>query len=253
MKVQTRSNLLLYSLLATVAISFSACAQNQGNNESGSSGELKSKIDSVSYFLGSSIGENMKSQDMGEMNIDAYIRGLRDAMEGDSIMIDKQAGQMMVRTYMKDKQDQAAEGNLKEAEDFLAENKKKEGVKTTDSGLQYKVLKEGDGPKPSKDDRVEAHYEGTLPDGTVFDSSYERGKPFTTPVGRVIPGWTEVLQMMPVGSKYRIWLHPDLAYGKRGAGQDIGPNQLLIFEMELLDIKEGKAKQPQRKAPATPK
>jgi FKBP-type peptidyl-prolyl cis-trans isomerase FklB len=126
--------------------------------------------------------------------------------------------------------------NLKAGEDFLEENKKREGVQTTASGLQYEVLTEGDGPKPKATDKVKCHYHGTLIDGTVFDSSVQRGQPATFPLNMVISGWTEALQLMSVGSKYRLFLHPTLAYGERQTGAVIGPNSTLIFDVELLGI-----------------
>ena len=129
-----------------------------------------------------------------------------------------------------------ANSNLKEGEDFLKENAAKEGIHTTPSGLQYQVLKEGNGPKPKATDTVKCHYHGTLINGTVFDSSVNRGEPASFPLNRVISGWTEALQLMPVGSKWRLFLHPALAYGDRQASAAIGPNSTLIFDVELLDI-----------------
>jgi FKBP-type peptidyl-prolyl cis-trans isomerase FklB len=129
-----------------------------------------------------------------------------------------------------------AESNLKEGEEFLLQNKNRSGVFTTESGLQYEVLKDGNGPKPKASDKVKCHYHGTLTDGTVFDSSVQRGQPATFPLNMVIKGWTEALQLMPVGSKYRLYLHPSLAYGERQTGAHIGPNSTLIFDVELLDI-----------------
>lgn len=126
--------------------------------------------------------------------------------------------------------------NLKAGEEFLEKNKLREGVKTTESGLQYEVLHEGDGPKPKATDKVKCHYHGTLIDGTIFDSSVQRGQPATFPLNMVIKGWTEALQLMPVGSKYRLFLHPSLAYGERQTGSVIGPNSTLIFDVELLGI-----------------
>lgn len=126
--------------------------------------------------------------------------------------------------------------NLKAGEDFLEQNKQREGVHTTASGLQYEVLTEGDGPKPKATDKVKCHYHGTLIDGTIFDSSVQRGQPATFPLNMVIKGWTEALQLMPVGSKYRLFLHPSLAYGERQTGSVIGPNSTLIFDVELLGI-----------------
>lgn len=129
-----------------------------------------------------------------------------------------------------------AAANLKAGEDFLAQNKKREGVVTTASGLQYEVLHEGNGPKPKATDKVKCHYHGTLTDGTVFDSSVQRGQPATFPLNMVIKGWTEALQLMSVGSKYRLFLHPSLAYGERQTGSVIGPNSTLIFDVELLGV-----------------
>ncbi|MDB5246501.1 MAG: FKBP-type peptidyl-prolyl cis-trans isomerase [Segetibacter sp.] len=133
------------------------------------------------------------------------------------------------------KQDKLS-ANLKEGEDFLAKNKEKPGVETTPSGLQYEVLTEGNGPKPKATDKVKCHYHGTLIDGTIFDSSVQRGQPATFPLNMVIKGWTEALQLMSVGSKYRLFLHPSLAYGERQTGAVIGPNSTLIFDVELLGI-----------------
>ena len=139
-----------------------------------------------------------------------------------------------------DKLNQAKQGkldaNLKAGEEFLATNKTREGVQTTASGLQYEVLTEGNGPKPKATDKVKCHYHGTLIDGTIFDSSVQRGQPATFPLNMVIKGWTEALQLMPVGSKYRLFLHPSLAYGERQTGSVIGPNSTLIFDVELLGI-----------------
>jgi FKBP-type peptidyl-prolyl cis-trans isomerase FklB len=128
------------------------------------------------------------------------------------------------------------EANLRAGEEFLVNNKTREGVHTTASGLQYEVLTEGNGPKPKATDKVKCHYHGTLIDGTIFDSSVQRGQPATFPLNMVIKGWTEALQLMPVGSKYRLFLHPTLAYGERQTGAVIGPNSTLIFDVELLDI-----------------
>lgn len=128
------------------------------------------------------------------------------------------------------------EANLKAGESFLEENKKRPEIKTTDSGLQYEVLVEGNGAKPTATDKVKCHYHGTLIDGTIFDSSVQRGQPATFPLNMVIKGWTEALQLMPVGSKYRLFLHPSMAYGERQTGNVIGPNSTLIFDVELLDI-----------------
>ena len=182
------------------------------------------------------------------MDIDpaALLRGLQDATSGAKpLLTDEQVKETMTAysKSMMEKQTvankEAANKNAEAGEKFLAENKGKEGVKTTASGLQYKVIKEGTGPSPKETDTVETHYRGTLINGTEFDSSYSRNEPATFPVNRVIKGWTEALQLMKVGSKYELWIPPSIAYGERGAGQDIGPNETLHFEVELLGIKAG--------------
>jgi FKBP-type peptidyl-prolyl cis-trans isomerase FklB len=169
--------------------------------------------------------------------------GLRDAMSGGKpLLTDDQVKETMTAYSNSMREKQAAEAkeasakNAAEGEKFLSENKTKEGVKTTASGLQYKVLKEGTGQSPKETDTVVTNYKGTLINGTEFDSSYKRGEPASFPVNRVIKGWTEALQMMKPGSKYQLFVPANLAYGERGAGQDIGPNETLIFEVELLSV-----------------
>ena len=207
--------------------------------------ELKSDIDSVSYAIGMQIGQSFKQQEI-EVNLDilksAITHSINDtnlALTQEQTMAVMMKFQQQMQMNMEEKQKKAGEENLSEGQKFLEENKAKEGVKVTESGLQYKVLKQGDGPVPSKDDKVSVHYTGKLLSGKVFDSSVERGQPATFPVTGVIPGWVEALQMMPVGSKWELYIPPDLGYGERGAGADIGPNAVLIFEVELLGI-EGK-------------
>ena len=157
-----------------------------------------------------------------EMNADAYLRKVYQEIK------DRKEG----------KTKEAAAANLKKGQKFLEENKKKPEIKVTDSGLQYEIIKEGKGPKPMLSDKVKCNYKGTLIDGTVFDSSYDRGQPATFGVGQVIKGWTEALQMMPVGSTWRLYIPSELAYGERGAGSDIGPNEVLVFDIELLGIEK---------------
>jgi FKBP-type peptidyl-prolyl cis-trans isomerase FklB len=205
--------------------------------------QLKDDRDKVSYSIGLDIGTTFKKQNM-DINPDALMSGLRDATTGAKPqMTDEEMRTTMMNfsNSMREKQAAAAKEagakNLAEGEKFLAENKGKEGVKTTASGLQYKVIKEGTGPTPKETDTVETHYRGTLLNGTEFDSSYARNEPATFPVNRVIKGWTEALQMMKVGSKYQLFIPANLAYGERGAGQEIGPNETLQFEVELLGIK----------------
>jgi len=171
------------------------------------------------------------------------LRGLKDGMAGGkTLLTDDEAKSAMVaiQADLRKKQEAkmaiAGDANKKEGDEFLAQNKTKEGVVTLPSGLQYKILKEGTGPKPSASDSVVCNYKGTLIDNTEFDSSYKRGQPATFPVGQVIKGWTEVLQLMPVGSKWQVFVPSDLAYGPRAPGGTIGPNATLIFEIELLSI-----------------
>ncbi len=199
---------------------------------------LKDSKDKVSYSIGLNIGFNLKKQNVS-INPDTFVLGLKDALAGKPQMTDEQVKETMTafEKEMIDKQKAAGVKNGADGEKFLAENKKKEGVKTTASGLQYKVVKEGSGAQPKEKDTVMANYRGTLIDGTEFDSSYTRGQPATFPVSGVIKGWTEALQMMKVGSKYQLFIPAKLAYGERAIGPDIGPNSTLIFEVELLDVK----------------
>jgi FKBP-type peptidyl-prolyl cis-trans isomerase FklB len=220
--------------------------------------ELTTDKDKVSYSIGLDIGSTFKKQDM-DIDPAALLKGLQDGVAGSKpLMTDDQIRDTMTAysKSMMDKQTavakEAGAKNLAAGEKFLADNKNKEGVKTTPSGLQYKVLKEGNGPTPKETDSVETHYRGTLLDGKEFDSSYKRNEPATFPVNRVIKGWTEALQMMKVGSKYELWIPSNLAYGERGAGQDIGPNETLHFEVELLGIKPGDAASADSKATVTP-
>ncbi|MDQ6655303.1 MAG: FKBP-type peptidyl-prolyl cis-trans isomerase [Verrucomicrobiota bacterium] len=205
--------------------------------------ELKDEKDKVSYSIGLDIGNTFKKQSM-DINPDVLMAGMRDAMSGNKpAMNEEQVKETMTsfsKTMMEKQaatQKEAAAKNAEEGEKFLAENKTKEGVKTTPSGLQYKVLQEGSGASPKETDTVVTNYRGTLINGTEFDSSYKRGEPASFPVNRVIKGWTEALQMMKPGSKYQLFVPASLAYGERGAGGEIGPNQTLIFEVELLNVK----------------
>jgi FKBP-type peptidyl-prolyl cis-trans isomerase len=203
---------------------------------------LKTPKDKASYAIGLNLGKNLH-RDSVEVDPNILLRGLRDALaDRKPLLTDEEAKAAMVaiqsdlRKKQEAKMEMAGEGNKKLGEVFLTENKTKDGVVTLPDGLQYKILKEGTGPKPSATDSVVCNYKGTLIDGTEFDSSYKRGQPATFPVGQVIKGWTEILQLMPVGSKWQIFVPSDLGYGLRGAGGSIGPNSTLIFEIELLSI-----------------
>ena len=215
-------------LLGTIILA--SCQQNIGKVE------LENELDSASYSIGVSIGSNIMKSPMQEMNYDAMMRGLMEVMEGEETEIDEHQANQIVTGYMQKIEMQVAQENLQAGRNFLAENGKRDGVVTTESGLQYLVIQEGTGPKPTLADQVKVHYHGTLLDGTVFDSSLEN-EPVTFGVGRVIKGWQEALQLMPVGSKYKIWVPGELGYGLRPMpGGKIKPNDLLIFEVELFDI-----------------
>ncbi len=204
---------------------------------------LKTKEDKFSYAIGMKMGENFKKQGVA-VNAAVLSRAIKDAMAGKTQLTDEEAQaaimdvQKDVQAKMQEKNKEAAEANKKTGEAFLAANKSKEGVVTTPSGLQYKIEKAGTGPKPGPNDSVVCNYRGTLIDGKEFDSSYKRGQPATFPVTGVIKGWTEALQLMPVGSKWQLFIPSDLAYGDRGAGADIGPGATLIFEVELMSIED---------------
>lgn len=229
------------SLLALIAIMALAACQK---GPAGSAADLSTKTGKAGYAIGQEMGKSLLSV-KDQIDVSAVVAGLRDSVEGkDSKLSPEDARsaimelQMAARANHDKKSGAVASKNLQESKLFLAENGAKEGVKTTASGLQYKVVKEGKGKKPSATDRVVVHYEGKLLNGTVFDSSRERGSPVTFPVNQVIPGWTEALQLMPEGSRYILYIPPNLAYGTKGAGQKIGPNSALIFDVELLRIEK---------------
>lgn len=243
-------------LAGVIASSVLVGACKEGGNATAEKKELAltSEIQKVSYGLGLNVGQNLQAQGI-ELDAQAFTAGLDDALKKaeprlkqDEIMKAMQDFQQQQMAKRKTEQDAAAEKNKTEAAAFFAENGKKEGVVTTASGLQYKIITEGKGPKPTADDTVEVNYAGTFLNGEEFDSSYKRGKPVTFAVKGVVPGWTEVLQLMPVGSKWEVALPSDLAYGPGGTGR-IGPNAALKFTIELLAIKE----KPKAEAPAAAK
>jgi FKBP-type peptidyl-prolyl cis-trans isomerase len=203
---------------------------------------LDNEKEKTSYALGMNIAHTVKAQPL-DLDQNAFVQGVRDVLAGGKTLMteDEMAAALgVLQNEMAAKAAEAArqmgEINKKEGADFLAANKTKEGVVTLPSGLQYKIMTAGTGPKPTTADTVICNYRGTLLNGTEFDSSYKRGQPATFPVGRVIKGWTEALQLMPVGSKWQLFIPSDLAYGERGAGADIAPNATLIFEVELISI-----------------
>lgn len=229
-------------LAATTIALLAAC--NQGDVKT-----LNDQKEKVSYSIGLSIGRNLKQQG-AEVDSRVLAQGIKDATSGATpLLTDEQIREtmmafqqeMMQKQQAKMQEGNAAAGpNLEEAKKFLEENAKKDGWKTTASGLQYKVIKEGKGKSPAESDTVTVHYKGTLPNGKEFDSSYKRNAPATFPVTGVIPGWTEALKLMKPGAKYELAIPPELAYGPRGAGQDIPPNSALLFEVELISIGDKK-------------
>jgi FKBP-type peptidyl-prolyl cis-trans isomerase len=203
----------------------------------------KTQKEKESYSLGVEVAKNFKNLGL-DIDVDILVKGLKDEFSGKKLLLSENEIDKVMTAYeygVQQKQAQttksAAEKNQKEGQAFLAANTKKEGVVTLPSGLQYKIIKAGEGKKPTSADTVECHYRGTLIDGTEFDSSYRRGQPATFKVSGVIPGWTEALKLMPVGSKWQLFVPAPLAYGAAGVGRDIGPNSTLIFEVELLGIK----------------
>jgi len=200
--------------------------------------EISSELDSISYTVGILFAKNIKQQGISRLNPEKVAEAINDYMTGATTVIPEAQCQEMYRAYMEKVQKNRMESAKSEGLQYLAENAKRPGVTVTESGLQYEVINTGKGDrKPSLTDEVETHYHGTTVDGTVFDSSVERGEPISFPVNGVIKGWTEALQMMSVGDKYRLVIPSELAYGARGAGAKIPPHATLIFEVELLGIK----------------
>lgn len=193
-------------------------------------------MDKVSYALGLSIGNNFQNSGINNLQIEDFVKGLKDVLGGAEPEISYDEAKQVINDYFMNLQKERLELNKKAGEEFLNINKGKAGVVTLPSGLQYQVLKQGEGAKPAASDKVKCHYHGTLINGTVFDSSVQRGEPAVFGVSQVIPGWVEALQLMPVGSKWRLFIPSDLAYGEHGAGDAIEPNSALVFDVELLDI-----------------
>lgn len=193
-------------------------------------------MDKVSYALGLSIGNNFKSSGIDSVVMDDFMQGLSDVLEEKAPQLSYDEAKREIEAYFMDLQQKAVKLNKEAGEEFLKINAHKEGVTTLPSGLQYEVIKMGEGPKPTLSDTVTCHYHGTLINGIVFDSSMDRGEPASFPLRGVIAGWTEILQLMPVGSKWKVTIPSDLAYGDRGAGEHIKPGSALIFIIELLSI-----------------
>ena len=194
-------------------------------------------MDKVSYALGIGIGRQLADMGANDIVTEDFAAAMKDVLTGAQLQIDETEAQAMVQEYLQRKGEERLKNVKAEGEAFLAENAKKEGIVTLPSGLQYQVLQEGNGKSPKATDQVKCHYEGTLINGKVFDSSYRRGEPATFPLNGVIAGWTEGLQLMKEGAKYRFFIPLNLAYGTRGAGQDIPPYATLIFDVELIEVK----------------
>lgn len=233
MKITMKTFTLIAGVFCLIASG--ACAQ-KGKNSS-KAGEMTTKMDSISYVLGASLGANIRNSNITGVNEAQVTKGMHDALEGDSSMlISMEDGQRLVTGFMREKQAEESKASMEKAKKYMEDAAKDSKYKSTESGILYEVVKQGDGPIPTATDKVRVHYEGKTTDGEVFDSSYERGEPAEFPVNRVIPGWTEILQQMPVGSIYNVTIPPALAYGERGSQPKIGPNEVLIFKIELLGI-----------------
>ncbi len=225
-----------FKTLILVLSCLTAFACNSQNGTMKKDITLDTELDSVSYSLGITMAENIKKGGVEKINSTDLSAAIDHIFNGDTTLIETKEAENILNNYFRNLQMKKAEKNKEIGEKFLEENKTKEGVVTLESGLQYKILTKGTGAIPKLTDKVTTNYKGTLVDGTVFDSSYDRGQPAPFPVNGVIKGWTEALQLMPVGSKWELYIPSDLAYGKRGAGQVIGPDETLIFQLELISI-----------------
>jgi FKBP-type peptidyl-prolyl cis-trans isomerase len=236
--------LSIYSVLIALAFLLftNGCEVPGGSAEA----SLESRMDSVSYSLGFFYGQNLSSQSLDSVDMNNFTAGMQQALDGEESNIDQATTQMMMQEFQREiqqkqqaEQQASASENIEEGREFLEENAQKEDVMVTDSGLQYRVIEEGSGVSPTAEDEVEVHYRGTLLSGEEFDSSYSRNETTTFPLNRVIPGWTEGLQLMSEGATYEFFIPADLAYGNNPPpGSIIEPGSVLIFEVELIDVKE---------------
>jgi len=225
--------------LAIAAVGFQCDGQNkQGAGASGVA--LKSKADSLGYSLGYNLGEFLKANGVkdlpADVNVDAMVKGIKLALGNDKSPLTREQCSMAISSFVEGKRTESISKNKADGAKFLEENKKKQGVITLPSGLEYQVVKMGTGPKPTAADQVQVHYHGTLINGTVFDSSVDRGQPITHSAAGFIQGWNEALSLMPEGSKWKLFIPSNLAYGDQGAGADIPPGSTLIFDVELIKV-----------------
>ncbi|WP_417392178.1 FKBP-type peptidyl-prolyl cis-trans isomerase [Gimesia sp.] len=232
----------LAACLSVAFLGFSASANAQNEKADSGKSALKDQKQKVSYGIGFNLGQNLM-RDQLDLDPQILAKGIVDAMTKQKPQMTEEEIRDTLLAFQKELRDQqeakmkkAQAENVTKGKKFLEANAKKEGVKTTKSGLQYKVIKSGKGKTPTDKDSVTTHYRGTLIDGTEFDSSYKRNQPATFPVSGVISGWTEALQLMKEGDKWQLFIPSDLAYGERGSGPDIGPNEVLIFDIELLKV-----------------
>jgi len=233
-----KMNIRFIVLPLLLLVSFHSFAQKGKSKKKTDKNEiaLATKLDSVSYSLGMNIGQNLKNEGLDSLNTELLAKALQAYLHGDSLKLKPTDAGQLVNNFLNDLKEKKSLENKAAGEKFLEENKKRPGVVTLPSGLQYEIIKEGTGEKPLATDKVTTHYHGTFIDGKVFDSSVERGQPAQFPVNRVIPGWTEALQLMPVGSKWKLWIPYNLAYGEKGYPPKIAPYTTLIFEVELISI-----------------
>ncbi len=220
--------------IVALAIIASSCGQKVPNNL-----KLKNEIDTISYALGVDFGNNIKNAKFEQINYEAFIKGIDDVYKDKETIIKSDTARTIINNYLMEIRKKAYQKNLEDGQKFLEENKKREGVITTESGLQYEIITEGTGKTPTASSIVKAHYRGTLIDGTQFDSSYDRGEPLEIPLNGVIKGWTEGMQLMKEGGKIKLYIPTDLGYGMNvRPGGKIEPNMALIFEVELIEVKE---------------
>ena len=239
MGIYTRSLIAVVIVLfsfSTEAIAQKRKKKKKAETETPAPPIMVNELDSISYALGMGVAKNLHSSGLDSVNMRAFDEGFGQVLKGDTTLISEAEVQLLLQNYFQGLAEKQRERFIKEGKDFLAENKLRPEVDTTASGLQYEVIVKGEGPNPTTTSEVTVHYTGKLLDGTVFDSSVERGEPISFNLGQVIPGWTEGLQLMQPGAKYILYIPYDLAYGENGAGADIPPYSTLIFEVELISI-----------------